>query len=140
MFFDLGPLKLVTLAVLAVVIFGPDKLPRLVSDAMGFLRTIRSFADNAKQDIRNELGPDFKDFEFEDLNPKTFVRKQLAAHGEDLGLADIHDLKDSLAHDAAAATDALRAVRANPLGTASPVTPPIAAALTEHSSGESDAT
>jgi sec-independent protein translocase protein TatB len=115
-FFDLGPLKLVTLAVLAVVIFGPDKLPRLVSDAMGFLRTISSFADRAKQDIRSELGPDFKDFEFEDLNPKTFVRKQLAAHGQDLGLDEIQDLTTSITQGTARASAAARTVLTDPLG------------------------
>jgi sec-independent protein translocase protein TatB len=139
-FFDLGPLKLVTLAVLAVVIFGPDKLPRLVSDAMGFLRTIGSFADRAKQDIRSELGPDFKDFEFEDLNPKTFVRKQLAAHGEDLGLTDIHELKDSLTDDAAAAAGALQAARVDPLGMDVPRTPVGSTALSKRTSDGYEAT
>ena len=47
----------------------------------GFIRKIREFSDSAKEDIRSELGPEFKDFEFEDLNPKTFIRKQLDRRG-----------------------------------------------------------
>ena len=70
--------------VLAVLIFGPDKLPKVIQDVTGFIRKVREFSDSAKQDIRSELGPEFKDFEFEDLNPKTFVRKQLTEN-EDLG-------------------------------------------------------
>ncbi|QMU69376.1 sec-independent translocase [Streptacidiphilus sp. P02-A3a] len=93
MFFDIGPLKLVALAVIAVVVFGPDKLPKLIADAMRLLRTIRQFSDSAKQDIREELGPDFEGFEFEDLNPRTFVRKQLAVQGEALGLNEVRDLR-----------------------------------------------
>ncbi|MFI5802412.1 sec-independent translocase [Streptomyces sp. NPDC051561] len=95
MFTDIGGLELLTLAVLAVLIFGPDKLPKLIQDTTRFIRKIRDFSDSAKDDIRNELGPEFKDFEFEDLNPKNFVRKQLAEHGgDDLGLKEIRESFD----------------------------------------------
>ncbi|MFE9423004.1 sec-independent translocase [Kitasatospora sp. NPDC006697] len=91
MFFDIGPLEMVTLVVMAIVIFGPDKLPKLIQDTVGFIRKVRSFADSAKEDIRKELGPEFKDFEFEDLNPKTFVRKNLVGDGDPLGLKELRD-------------------------------------------------
>ncbi|WP_018544339.1 sec-independent translocase [Streptomyces sp. LaPpAH-108] len=94
MFNDIGPLELVTLIVLAVLVFGPDKLPKFIQDVTRTIRKIREFSDSAKQDIRSELGPEFKDFEFEDLNPKTFLRKQL--ENDDLGLQEIRsgfDLK-----------------------------------------------
>ena len=113
--FDISPFKLVALIVLAVIIFGPDKLPKLVADAMGIIRKIREFSDSAKEDIRKELGPEFKDFEFEDLNPKTFVRKQLATHGDDFGLSDLKELRNGFSKDAADATAAVKAVRADPL-------------------------
>ncbi|PKV87677.1 sec-independent translocase [Streptomyces sp. TLI_146] len=93
MFNDIGPMELVTLVVLAVLIFGPDKLPKLIQDISGFIRKIRSFSETAKADIRAELGPEFKDFEFEDLNPKTFVRKQLMDN-DDLGLKEIRNSFD----------------------------------------------
>ncbi|MDI3389286.1 sec-independent translocase [Streptomyces sp. B-S-A8] len=89
MFNDIGTLELVTLVVLAVLIFGPDKLPKVIQDISGFIRKIRSFSDSAKRDIRDELGPEFKDFEFEDLNPKAFIRKQL--DNDDLGLKEIRN-------------------------------------------------
>ncbi|MFF0414066.1 sec-independent translocase [Kitasatospora sp. NPDC004745] len=95
MFSDVGGLEILTLIVMAIIIFGPDKLPKLIQDTMGFIRKVRSFADNAKEDIRSELGPDFKDFDFEDLHPKTFVRKQLLGGNEDpLGLKDMKDSLD----------------------------------------------
>ncbi|MFD8676451.1 sec-independent translocase [Streptomyces seoulensis] len=98
MFNDIGPLELVTLIVLAVLVFGPDKLPKFIQDVTRTLRKIREFSDNAKNDIRSELGPEFKDFEFEDLNPKAFLRKQL--DNDELGLKDIRstfDLKREMA-------------------------------------------
>ncbi|MGW0735070.1 sec-independent translocase [Streptomyces sp. NPDC002851] len=89
MFNDIGGLELVTLVVLAVLVFGPDKLPKVVQDVSRFIRRIRDFSDSAKQDIRQELGPEFKDFEFEDLNPKTFIRKQM--DNDELGLKEIRN-------------------------------------------------
>ncbi|MFM9591611.1 sec-independent translocase [Streptomyces scabiei] len=98
MFNDIGALEVVTLVVLAVLVFGPDKLPKVIQDITRTIRKIREFSDSAKADIRNELGPEFKDFEFEDLNPKTFLRKQL--DNDELGLKEIRngfDLKKEMA-------------------------------------------
>ncbi|MBZ6172248.1 Sec-independent protein translocase subunit TatB [Streptomyces olivaceus] len=98
MFNDIGALELVTLVVLAVLVFGPDKLPKVIQDVTRTIRKIREFSDSAKQDIRDELGPEFKDFEFEDLNPKTFIRKQL--DNDELGLKELRsgfDLKKEMA-------------------------------------------
>ncbi|OIJ98198.1 sec-independent translocase [Streptomyces monashensis] len=98
MFNDIGPLELLTIVVIAVLVFGPDKLPKVIQDVMRTIRKIREFSESAKQDIRNELGPEFKDFEFEDLNPKTFIRKQL--DNDELGLKEIRngfDLKKEMA-------------------------------------------
>ncbi|MER5395189.1 sec-independent translocase [Streptomyces sp. NPDC002599] len=98
MFNDVGPLELVTLIVLAVLVFGPEKLPKMIQDVTRTIRKIRDFSESAKADIRDELGPEFKDFEFEDLNPKTFIRKQL--DNDELGLKEIRngfDLKKEMA-------------------------------------------
>jgi len=91
-FNDIGALELVALVVLAVLIFGPDKLPKVIQDATRFIRKIREFSESAKHDIRSELGPEFKDFDFEDLNPKTFIRKQL---NENEDLKELKDLRSS---------------------------------------------
>ncbi|MEU1019418.1 sec-independent translocase [Streptomyces sp. NPDC005900] len=97
MFNDIGALEIVALVVLAVLIFGPDKLPKVIQDISRTIRKIREFSDSAKADIREELGPEFKDFEFEDLNPKKFIRKQL--DNDELGLKEIRngfDLKKEM--------------------------------------------
>ncbi|MFF9181342.1 sec-independent translocase [Streptomyces misionensis] len=98
MFNDIGPMELLTIIVIAVLVFGPDKLPKVIQDVTRTIRKIREFSESAKQDIRSELGPEFKDFDFEDLNPKTFLRKQLG--NDDLGLQEIRngfDLKKEMA-------------------------------------------
>ncbi|MGF1343895.1 sec-independent translocase [Streptomyces flavovirens] len=106
MFNDIGALELLTLVVIAVLVFGPEKLPKVIQDITRTIRKIREFSDSAKEDIRTELGPQFKDFEFEDLNPKTFLRKQLSEGGDDLGLKEIRESFD-LRKEMAEVTDAV---------------------------------
>ncbi|MFD7534710.1 sec-independent translocase [Streptomyces sp. NPDC059819] len=94
MFTDLSPMKLFAIAVVAIFVFGPDKLPEFIQNAAGFLRKVRGFADSAKQDLRSELGPEFKDLDFEDLHPKTLVRKHLRDSGDLAALEEIRSALD----------------------------------------------
>jgi sec-independent protein translocase protein TatB len=75
--FDLSITKLLVLAVIALVVFGPKELPRIAAQAGRALRDLRRIADNAKADLKEGLGPEFADFDIDDLNPKRFVQKHL---------------------------------------------------------------
>jgi len=75
--FNLSPLNLLVLAVLALIIFGPDRLPKIAAQAGRALRDLRRIAENAKSDLQEGLGPEFRDFDINDLNPRSFVRKHL---------------------------------------------------------------
>jgi sec-independent protein translocase protein TatB len=97
--FDLSPAKLLVLAVLALVIFGPKELPKMASQAGKALRDLRKIAEGAKNDLREGLGPEFADFELEDLHPKRFVQK--------------HFLDDLNGDSAKAAAQPTRSVRTN---------------------------
>jgi sec-independent protein translocase protein TatB len=80
--FDLSLPKLLVLAMIALVIFGPNQLPTIAAQAGRALRDLRRIAEGAKNDLREGLGPEFADFEIEDLNPTRFVQKHL--------LGDLH--------------------------------------------------
>ena len=75
--FDLSIAKILILAVIGLVVFGPEQLPKMAAQAGQALRNLRRLADNAKADLTESLGPEFRDFDFNDLNPKAFVRKHL---------------------------------------------------------------
>ena len=75
--FDLSIGKLLILAVIALIIFGPNELPKMASQAGRALRDLRRIAEGAKNDLREGLGPEFANLELEDLNPKRFVQKHL---------------------------------------------------------------
>ena len=81
--FDLSITKLLILGVLGLMIFGPDQLPKIAAQAGKALRDLRRLAESAKSDLTDSLGPEFRDFDFTDLNPKSFVRKHLLDDFED---------------------------------------------------------
>ncbi|MDT0307695.1 sec-independent translocase [Streptomyces sp. DSM 44917] len=122
MFFDIGSLEFLVLVILAILVFGPEKLPKMIQDAAAFLRKIREFSDNAKRDIRSELGPDFQDFDFEDLNPRTFARKHLLNDKDEYGLKELKELTSGLdvRQDLSEATDAANGRPARRNGTGVP--------------------
>jgi sec-independent protein translocase protein TatB len=75
--FDLSIGKIAVLLVLAIVIFGPDQLPKVAAQAGRTLRELRRLAEGAQRDLTEGLGPEFAEFDLADLNPRTFVRKHL---------------------------------------------------------------
>jgi len=75
--FDLSLTKIAVLLVIAVVIFGPDQLPKVAAQAGRTLRELRRLADGARRELQEGLEPEFGDFDIADLNPRTFVRKHL---------------------------------------------------------------
>ena len=86
--FDLSITKIAVLLVIAVVIFGPEQLPKLAQQAGRALRDLRKLADSATRDLKEGLGPEFEDFDVTDLHPKNFVRKHLLDDKFDLDELD----------------------------------------------------
>ncbi|MFF5206820.1 sec-independent translocase [Streptosporangium sp. NPDC000396] len=81
--FGLGWPEIAALVVIALLVFGPEKLPQAAAQAGRTLRNLRQMANNAKSDLQSGLGPEFANFDPADLNPKNFVRKHLTADLED---------------------------------------------------------
>ncbi|GLU46937.1 sec-independent translocase [Nocardiopsis ansamitocini] len=73
--FNIGAGEFLVLGVIALLVFGPEQLPKAAAQAGRVLRQLRRLADNAKSDIQAGLGPEYKDFDVQDLNPKRFVQK-----------------------------------------------------------------
>jgi sec-independent protein translocase protein TatB len=68
--FDLSPTKLLILAVIAIVVFGPNELPKVAAQVGRFLRDLRRIAEGATAELKEGLGPEFQNFELDDLNPQ----------------------------------------------------------------------
>lgn len=72
--------EIVVLVVLAVIIFGPNKLPELARKTARVFNYVRGIANDARGQLREQLGPEFDDIHLSDLNPRALGTKLL---GED---------------------------------------------------------
>jgi sec-independent protein translocase protein TatB len=88
--FDMGAPELLVLGILAIIVFGPDRLPGIARKAAKAISYVRQMAGNAQNQLKSELGPEFDDLDFRDLNPKAFVQKHLFSDVDPL----VTDLKD----------------------------------------------
>ncbi len=72
-----GFAELIVIAFVAIVVFGPDKLPELARQAGQMAAKVRNLANNARDELRSELGPEYADLELRDLDPRTVVRRHI---------------------------------------------------------------
>ena len=76
--FGVGLLELAVIALVAVVVLrARTELPDLARQAGQLLHQARGLAHNARDELRNELGPEYADLELRDLDPRTIVRKHI---------------------------------------------------------------
>jgi sec-independent protein translocase protein TatB len=92
-FSNLNGWEIVALILLGLFIFGPERLPKVISDGLRMLRSVRNMARNATNDLSRELGTDVS---LEDLHPRTFIRKHLLSDEEQ---AELRRPFDDLSRD-----------------------------------------
>ena len=76
--FDIGIGEILILAVLGLLIFGPERLPRAAADAAKMMRNVRAMASNARKDLADSAGVDLSDAkdalrDLRDLHPRNMV-------------------------------------------------------------------
>ena len=122
MFGGFGSTEFLVIILIAIFLWGPDKLPKALANLRQFISKARNMASNAASDLSREIGTEIKP---EDLNPKTFVRKHILSEEDQEMLTnplkstmrDLQDstkpLKDELDEAARGVEDARRNVNGN---------------------------
>jgi len=73
----LGFEKLLVIAVIALFLVGPEKLPDYAARLARFVRAARRMLDDAKDRVREELGPDFDEEEWRKLDPRQYDPRRI---------------------------------------------------------------
>src|SRR5438067_759043 len=88
--FNIGPMELGVLVLVALIVLGPEKLPGLAREAAQMLRTLRDLATGARRQLKEELGPEFSDVDLSalndlrSLNPRTAISRALFSDDDDV--------------------------------------------------------
>ncbi len=83
MLFNLGPFEIAVLVIVALVVFGPERLPELAKDAARMIKTLRDLAQGARTQLRDELGPELADLDLRSLNPRVALQKAIFDDDDD---------------------------------------------------------
>lgn len=80
MFDSIGWGEIIVLALAALFIFGPERLPHLAKDAATGLKKLRTAITGVRAQVNDSLGddlPDLRDLDLRRYHPRTFIRSQL---------------------------------------------------------------
>jgi sec-independent protein translocase protein TatB len=77
MFGNLGLPEILLLAVVGLIVFGPERLPRAARDAGKVIRQLRAMSQQAMDDVKGELGPEFTDLDLRSLHPRRLIANHL---------------------------------------------------------------
>jgi sec-independent protein translocase protein TatB len=81
--FGINGAEFVVLAVLGLLVIGPDRLPQYAAQLGRFVREARRLANSARDQVRAEMGPEFDEVDWRKLDPRQYdprriVREALA--------------------------------------------------------------
>jgi sec-independent protein translocase protein TatB len=77
MFSHVGWSELLVLAVVGLVVFGPERLPKAAADAVRAVKQLRALARGAAADLKAELGPEMADLDLASLHPRRLMASVL---------------------------------------------------------------
>ncbi len=86
MFDSIGWGEIVVLALAALFIFGPERLPDLAKDAAAGIKRVRSAMTGVREQVNESFGddlPELRDLDLRKYHPKTFIRTQLMGDDDD---------------------------------------------------------
>ncbi len=112
MFLGINGSELLVLAVLAVVILGPEKLPEYAAQLARLVKELRRMATGAKEQLREEVGDDIADMDWRRLDPRQYDPRKII---KDALLEDFEDAVAAVKETPAIAQRPVAVARSAPL-------------------------
>jgi sec-independent protein translocase protein TatB len=69
--------EFVIIAVIALLVIGPERLPQYASQLARLVRELRRMATGAREQVRAELGPEFDDVDWQKLDPRQYDPRRI---------------------------------------------------------------
>lgn len=112
--FGINGAEFVVLLVLALVVVGPERLPRYAEQLGGWVRSLRGFMSTAKERVAEEMGEDVAEVDWAALDPRRYDPRRIVREAllEDTGLSPASGRTTRASGAAAAATGATAATSA----------------------------
>lgn len=77
MIFGLTWEKLLLLGLLAAILIGPERLPRLAEQAARFIHGAGEYLKNARTRLSQEMGPEMEDVDWRKLDPRQYDPRRI---------------------------------------------------------------
>lgn len=74
---EVGIVKLLVIGFVALLLIGPERLPALAASLGRWTRMLKRMADDAKTRLGDELGPEFAEVEWSQLDPRRYSPKRI---------------------------------------------------------------
>lgn len=74
---DINGGELLVLGAVAIVVLGPERLPTYAAQLGTWVREARTFARNAREQVRSEMGEDFDDIDWQALDPRRYDPRRI---------------------------------------------------------------
>lgn len=69
--------KLFVIALIAVLLLGPTRLPFYAQKLAQLVKTVRGMADTARERMRDEMGDEFNDVDWQKLDPRQYDPRRI---------------------------------------------------------------
>ena len=69
--------KLLIIGIIALVLIGPDRLPGYAARLAQLVKGLRNLADGAKSRMREEMGPEFDEIDWRQLDPRQYDPRRI---------------------------------------------------------------
>ncbi len=75
--FGINPAEFIVLLAVAAVVLGPERLPEYAQGLARIVRQLRAMAQGAQKQVREEIGPEFDDIDWQKLDPRQYDPRKI---------------------------------------------------------------